>query len=677
MTTRKVGGRLGDVGASKKKRKEDDVALGNFGRNLVELALQKKLDPVVGRDKEIEQIIEIISKRKKNNPLLIGESGVGKTALVEGLAIRIAEKKVDPSMYDLQLIEISFSNVLAGTKYRGDFEARVKSIIDEATSNKNIIVFIDEIHTIVGAGGSGGGLDASNMIKPALARGDFRCIGATTIDDAKKSIENDKALDRRFQKVKVFAPNKEMTLEILKKIKTEYEKFHNVTYHDDILKEIVDKSDRFINYKNFPDKAIDILDEAGALAKSRFPKPKKIEEVMQQLELITKEKRSSAANGLYEEAAKLRDKQIAKQQELDKEITSWSKQKNEQKINITTNDINSIINRHTGIPMQKIGRNIYDEVKTLDTYLKSKVIGQDAAIEKVVQAVKRNKVGIKEEGKPFVMMFLGSTGTGKTLLAKAMAEHLFEDKGSFVRLDMSEYIDGSSVTKLVGSAPGYVGYTEKGFLTERLKNNPHSLVLVDEIEKAHPNVLNVFLQIFDEGRITDNYGNEIDAKNCMIVLTSNIGTLKASENKMSFFESEKSAKEIEDIVLKELEKSMTPELINRIDEKIVFNPITEDIAKEIINTELKLFSNELLKSGFNIGFDGSLVNWLYEDGYDKKYGARDLKRGIVKNVKNYIADMIIDEKISQNKKYNVKFDTKTKEIVLKNARAKRTRKNIV
>ena len=654
---------------NKMGKKSTTPTLDYYGKNLVELAKAGKLDPVFGREKEINKMIQILSKKKKNNPLLIGESGVGKTALAEGLAIKIASGDVDRRLVNKKIIELSMSSLVSGTKYRGEFEQKIEDIIREVAQDEDIIIFLDEIHTIVGAGDASGSLDAANIIKPAISRGEMKCIGTTTSDEFKKIIENDSALERRFQKVFVDAPTKEETYAILENIKIKYENYHNVIYSEEVLHKCIDLTDRYITNRNFPDKAIDVIDEVGSWAKLLYAEvPKKIKELEENVKVMAKNKKKASDNQEFEEAAKLRDEELLLRENIKKENKKWEDKQKKKKIKITVGDVANIVSSHTDIPVEKIKGSQIEKLKKMGEYMSNRVIGQCEAVEKVVQAIQRSKVGIQDPAKPLAsFLFLGSTGVGKTQLAKVLAEYLFDTQKSLIRIDMSEYMESSSVAKLIGAPPGYVGHEEKGQLTEDVKTRPYSIILFDEIEKAHPQVSNVLLQILDEGMLTDSTGSVVNFKNTIIIMTSNIGTRALNDRKnlgFGTFNKKDEIADIKNIVLKQLEKEFKPELVNRIDEKIVFNTLIEDDILKIVDIEINHLMMRVLKSGYNIKVSDALKKYIAEVGYDKKYGARPVKRMITSKVETFITSEIINENIKMGENIILTYNTKEEKIEL-------------
>ena len=651
-----------------KKSKTNTPFLDSFGKDLSKLASIGKLDPVIGREEEIDQTIQILNKRKKNNPILMGESGVGKTAIVEGLAIRIFNKQVDRWLFNKRIIELNITSIVSGTKYRGEFEQRMEEIIKEVQKNPDIILFIDEIHNVIGAGGASGSMDAANIIKPALARGEMRCIGATTLDEYKKVIENDTALDRRFQKVFVSVPTKEQTVEILKQISPKYEDYHGVVFSEEILEKCVELSDRYITYRNFPDKAIDLMDEVGSRVKLSNVI---ISEEIKKLEIDLKDaeikKKEAALTQNYESAAKYRDLVKDINIQIEEENVRWQEKVKQMKIQVTVEDVAKIISKQTGIPLSKLTDTENEKLVQLDSYLKARVIGQDEAITKVTDAIQRSRVGIQDPNKPIAsFLFLGSTGVGKTHMAKILSKYLFDTDESFIRFDMSEYMEKFDITKLIGAPPGYVGHEDKGQLTEKVKNRPYSIILFDEIEKAHKDIFNILLQVLDDGKLTDSHGKEVNFKNTIIIMTSNIGTQKIlSDRKLGFAVSTDVIDPINDKVMAELKKAFRPELLNRIDEKIVFQPLIEEDILKIIDIELNHMVSRITDKGFKVSVDESVRKFLLDSGYDKEYGARPLKRAITTFVETPIAKFLLSKKVKAGTTIKLKFDDKLNVVTVK------------
>jgi len=653
-----------------KKSKTNTPFLDNFGKDLTKLASLGKLDPVIGREEEIDQTIQILNKRKKNNPILIGESGVGKTAIVEGLAIRIHNKQVDRWLFNKRIIELNITSVVSGTKYRGEFEQRMEEIIKEVQKNPDIILFIDELHNVIGAGGASGSMDAANIIKPALARGEMRCIGATTLDEYKKVIENDTALDRRFQKVYISVPTKDQTIQILKQISPKYEDYHGVIFSDEIIEKCVELSDRYITSRNFPDKAIDLMDEVGSRVKlSNVIISEEIKKLESDLKDAEIKKKESALTQNYEAAAKYRDLVKDINIQIEEENVKWQEKVKQMKIQVTVEDVAKIISKQTGIPLNKLTDSENEKLIQMDTYLKNRVIGQDEAIGKVTDAIQRSRVGIQDPNKPIAsFLFLGSTGVGKTHLAKILSKYLFDTDESFIRFDMSEYMEKFDVTKLIGAPPGYVGHEDKGQLTERVKNRPYCILLFDEIEKAHKDIFNILLQVLDDGKLTDSHGKEVNFKNTIIIMTSNIGTDKIlSERKLGFTVSAGGGPgdTVSEKVLAELKKAFRPELLNRIDEKIVFQPLSEDDILKIVDIELNSMISRIEQKGYKVSVDHSVRKFLAESGYDKDYGARPLKRAITGHIETPIAKFLLGKKLKSGYTIKLKYDDKLNAVTVK------------
>ena len=630
------------------KPSNDTPVLDSFGVDMTKAAAEGKLDPVVGREKEIERISQILSRRKKNNPILIGEPGVGKSAIVEGLAQRIVERKTSRMLFDKRIVALDMTAVVAGTKYRGQFEERLKAIINELENNPNIIIFIDEIHTIIGAGSTPGSMDAANILKPSLARGQIQCIGATTIDEYRKTIEKDGALERRFQKVLVEPTSVEDTYTILKNIKERYENHHNVTYTDEALLACVKLTDRYITDRCFPDKAIDAMDEAGARKHiTNIVVPKEIEEQEKIISIINKEKNAAVKNQDFEHAANLRDREKEFQSRLAEMKAEWEKSLTNNRQTVDDEDIAGVVSMISGVPMQRMQQDEWTRLKGMRAELTSKVIAQDNAIEKLTKAIQRSRVGLQSPNKPIgTFMFLGPTGVGKTLLAKELAKFMFGSADALIRIDMSEYMEKFTVSRLVGAPPGYVGYEEGGQLTERVRRRPYSIVLLDEIEKAHTDVFNLLLQVMDEGRLTDSYGRTVDFRNTVLIMTSNVGTreLKDFGSGIGFAKDERAGdKEYSRAVIqKALNKRFAPEFINRIDEIINFDQLGKEAITSIVDLELAHIIKRVTELGYNIEMTAEAKGFLADKGYDIQYGARPLKRALQNYVEDEISELLLD-----------------------------------
>lgn len=624
------------------------VLLNKYGTDLTKAAAEGKLDKVIGRDKEIERVAQILCRRKKNNPVLIGEPGVGKSAIVEGLASRIAEKKVPRTLFDKIIIMLDLTSLVAGTKYRGEFEERIMGVIKEAKSNPNVILFIDEIHTIIGAGSAAGSMDAANILKPSLARGEMQCIGATTLDEYRKSIEKDGALERRFQKVTVEPTTKEETLQILMNIKEQYEDFHNVTYTEEAIKICVDLTDRYITDRFFPDKAIDAIDEAGSrIHLMNVSVPKEIEEQEKLIEETKEHKNEAIKLQNFEMAAGLRDKEKALQAELERMKEEWSDKLKQNRETVDKEHIEEVVSLMSGVPLKKVGASEANKLKTMKDSLTSKVIGQDEAVEKLVKAIKRNRVGLKDPNKPIgTFLFTGPTGVGKTHLAKILAEELFGTKDSLIRIDMSEYMEKYAVSRMVGAPPGYIGYDEGGQLTEKVRRKPYSIVLLDEIEKAHHDVFNFLLQIMDEGRLTDSTGRTVDFKNTVIIMTSNVGSRQLKEFGKGIGFNAIVKKDDEEhsnsIIKKALEKTFAPEFINRLDEIIPFKQLDSEDLIKITEIELKGLFGRIEKMGYSISITDNAKKLIAKKGEDVQYGARPIKRAIQSNIEDKLAEFLVE-----------------------------------
>ena len=629
----------------------DTPVLDKFGNDITKAAEEGNLDPVVGRATEIERVIQILSRRKKNNPVLIGEPGVGKSAIVEGLAIRIKEHKVSRLLFDKRIISLDMAAVVAGTKFRGQFEERIKAIIDEAKKNPNVILFIDEIHNIVGAGNSQGTMDAANLLKPALARGEIQCIGATTLDEYRKNIEKDGALERRFQKIIVEQTSAEETLQILHNIKNNYEEHHNVTYTDQALEACVKLTQRYVSDRFFPDKAIDALDEAGSRVHvGNVNAPKEIEEIEEKIAATNELKLKAAQAQNFEEAASLRDSVRNLQAELDNKKEEWEADLRNHREVVDEDKIAEVVAMMTGVPVQRIAQTESSRLLNMGDELKSSIVGQDEAIDKIVKAIQRNRVGLKDPNRPIgTFMFLGPTGVGKTHLAKKLSEFLFDSKDSLVRIDMSEYMEKFSVSRLVGAPPGYVGYEEGGQLTEKVRRHPYSVVLLDELEKAHADVFNMLLQVMDEGRLTDSLGRSVDFKNTIIIMTSNIGTrqLKDFGNGIGFNTGGSTTDFAHGVIQKALNKTFSPEFLNRVDDIVMFNELDKQALNKIIDIELGGFFKRVKEMGYTLDVTENARNFLVEKGYDKQFGARPLKRAVQQYLEDDLAEMILRAEVEK------------------------------
>jgi ATP-dependent Clp protease ATP-binding subunit ClpC len=655
---------------SKQKERVKTPVLDNFGRDLTKMAAEKKLDPVIGRQKEIERLSQVLSRRKKNNPVLIGEPGVGKTAIVEGLALRIVQKKVSRALYEKRIITLDIASLVAGTKYRGQFEERMKAVINELEKADDVILFIDEIHTIVGAGGASGSLDASNMFKPALARGDIQCIGATTLDEYRENIEKDGALERRFQKILVEPPSALETLKIIEKIKDAYEKHHHVIYTDDAVQTAVRLADRYISERNFPDKAIDIIDEAGAKVHlENIDVPISVINLEKEIKKINEEKNVVVKKQNFEEAARLRDLEKNKQQELITAKEEWEKQSDKLVFPVTESDISDVVSMMTGVPVSRVAESESLKLLSLADELKGAVVGQEQAIEHLAKAIRRARAGLKDPKRPIgSFMFLGPTGVGKTELAKSLSKAMFDTEDAIIRIDMSEYMEKFSVSRLVGSPPGYVGYEQGGQLTEKVRRKPYSIILLDEIEKAHPDVYNILLQVFDDGILTDGLGRKIDFKNTIIIMTSNAGTKDLKPGGRIGFtdiESENDYEELKSSIEESTKSIFSPEFINRIDDFIIFRKLTKENIKEIIDIQLKLVQERMNLHEMTLEINDAAKDFIVEKGFDEKYGARPLKRALQKYVEDELADEILKGNLLNGAVVKVQFDKKNEKLKFK------------
>jgi ATP-dependent Clp protease ATP-binding subunit ClpC len=648
-------------GQKNKRISSPTPILDNFSRDLIKLVEEGKIDPIVGRENEVRRIAQILSRKKKNNVVIVGDAGVGKSALVEKLAIQIYKGECPSTLLDKRLVSLDLTALVAGTKYRGQFEERIKAILNELQENPNVIVFIDELHTMVGAGNASGSMDAANILKPALARGEIQCIGATTFDEFKKHIEKDTALVRRFQKIILKEPTQEETVEILNQLKPTYEEFHKVSYESHVIETIVKLSGRYITDRQFPDKAIDVLDELGSEKKIGIKIPEEIEKLKLQIEELKQKKLQVVKNQNYELAAKLRDDEKKLILKLDDEKDSWAVKKKDYKVPVTVEDVYHIISNITDVPISKLDSKESDKLLNLEKILSDKVIGQDNAVSIISKSIRRNRVGIKDSNKPIgSFMFLGSTGVGKTYLAKVLAEILFGDANKIIRVDMSEFMEKHNVSRLIGSPPGYVGYDEGGQLTEKIKNNPFSVILFDEIEKAHKDVFNILLQILDEGHLTDSFGRKVNFTNTLIIMTSNTGSKSVSEygDGMGFSTTSKDNQREDvkkSIIMKSLKKQFSPEFLNRVDDIILFNTLGKDVIKKIIDVEINKLNTRLIEKNYLIKIDETVIDRVFELNSQEEYGARPLKRIIQNLCEDFLAEEILKGNIKENKQVILKY----------------------
>ncbi|SOU86887.1 ATP-dependent Clp protease ATP-binding subunit [Tenacibaculum dicentrarchi] len=663
---------FGKQGSKSKQAKVSKTpVLDNFGRDLTAFAVAGKLDPVVGRLKEIERVSQILSRRKKNNPMLIGEPGVGKSAIAEGLALRIVERKVSRILFDKRVVSLDLASLVAGTKYRGQFEERMKALMNELEKNDDIILFIDEIHTIVGAGGATGSLDASNMLKPALARGEIQCIGATTLDEYRTNIEKDGALERRFQKIIVEPTTVEETIQILHNIKGKYETHHQVSFTDEAIESCVKLTNRYMTDRFLPDKAIDALDEAGSrIHITNIVVPQQILELEAKLEEIRKHKTTAVNGQKYEEAAKLRDDEKNIETALVSAENQWEEDSKLNREIVTEDNVAEVVSMMTGIPVNRVAEAESHRLSDLPNMIKGKVIGQDEAVSKVVKAIQRNRVGLKDPNKPIgSFIFLGSTGVGKTQLAKVLARELFDSADSLIRIDMSEYMEKFAISRLIGAPPGYVGYEEGGQLTEKVRRKPYSVILLDEIEKAHPDVFNMLLQVLDDGHITDSLGRKIDFRNTIIIMTSNIGARKVKEfgSGVGFGTASKKDQEdahVKSIIEGALKKSFAPEFLNRIDDVIIFNALEREDIHKIIDIELEKLLARIADLGYKLVLSEKAKDYIADKGFDKKYGARPLKRAIQKYIEDALAEEIVNSKLDEGDTISMDLDDDTNKLII-------------
>jgi ATP-dependent Clp protease ATP-binding subunit ClpC len=658
--------------------KSKTPVLDNFGRDLTKMAEDGKLDPVVGREKEIERVSQILSRRKKNNPILIGEPGVGKSSIAEGLALRIVQRKVSRVLFGKRVVTLDLASLVAGTKYRGQFEERMKAVMNELEKSPDVILFIDEIHTIIGAGGASGSLDASNMFKPALARGEIQCIGATTLDEFRQYIEKDGALERRFQKVIVEPATPEESLQILNNIKSKYEEHHNVTYSDDAIKACVSLTARYITDRHLPDKAIDALDEAGSRVHiTNITVPENILELEKKMEDIKELKNQVVRSQKYEEAAKLRDTEKQLQTQLETAKKAWEEETKQNRMPVTEENVAEVVSMMSGVPVNRVNQNEGDKLVKMNELIKGKVIGQDNAVAKVVKAIQRNRAGLKDPNKPIgSFIFLGPTGVGKTQLAKILARHLFDNDDALIRIDMSEYMEKFATTRLIGAPPGYVGYEEGGQLTEKVRRRPYSVILLDEIEKAHPDVFNMLLQVLDDGMLTDSLGRKIDFKNTIIIMTSNIGARQLKDFGTGVGFGTQARTDAHDEVSKgviesALKKAFAPEFLNRIDDVVMFNSLVKEDIHKIIDIELNHLFGRVNGLGYSIKITDAAKDYIVEKGYDSNYGARPLKRAIQKYLEDPMAEEIIKSNLSEGDEIEIDYNKEKDEVVVSTHKPKK------
>jgi len=662
----------GQPASPRRARKGSETPiLDNFSRDLTRLAEEGKIDPVIGRDKEVKRISQILSRKKKNNAVIVGDAGVGKSALVEKLALSIKEGKCPSNLIDKRVVSLDLTSLVAGTKYRGQFEERIKAILNELQEVKNIVIFIDELHTMIGAGNASGSMDAANILKPALARGEIQCIGATTFDEYKKHLEKDSALVRRFQKIILSEPTETETIDILKNLKTSYENYHKVIYENGVIETIVKLSKRYITDRQFPDKAIDIMDELGSEKKISNKMPESIEKLKKDVDDIRDKKILVVKNQDYEQAAKLRDEEKKLNLKLESEKKKWVDNLKNNKTPINIDDVYEIVTQMTGVPITKLDTKETEKLLKMEDILTSKVIGQDEAIKTISRAVRRNRVGIKDSGKPIgSFIFLGSTGVGKTYLAKSIAEILFGNPEKIIRVDMSEFMEKHNVSKLIGSPPGYVGYDEGGQLTEKVKNNPFSVILFDEIEKAHKDVFNILLQILDEGHLTDSFGRKVNFTNTIIIMTSNVGAKKVSDFGggvgFSTTSSEQQKYEVrKSIIQKALKQQFNPEFLNRIDDIILFNQLDETVLKKIILIEIDKLIKRLIDKNYKVLFDKTVISRIFELNSQEEYGARPIKRIIQNLCEDFLSEEILKGNIVENQQVTIKYKDEKLNIVKK------------
>ena len=645
--------------SSKKKGKSKTPTLDEFGKNLTELAKQGKIDPVIGREKEIERVIQILSRRNKNNPCLIGEPGVGKTAIAEGLALKIVNGEVPEMLANKTIYSLDLTSMVAGTKYRGDFEERIKKAMDEVKDNKDVILFIDEIHNIMGAGAAEGAVDAANILKPSLARGEIQVIGATTISEYRKNIEKDAALERRFQPVTVGEPTEEEAVEILKGLRDKYEAHHKVKITDDAIKSAVKLSSRYINDRFLPDKAIDLIDEAASVVRlNAYTLPQNLKDMEEEIKRLNAEKQDAVNNQKFEEAAKIRDKANELNKLLDDEKSKWRNSSNHDVKAVSSDEIAQVVSQWTGVPVNQLTKEESERLLNMEKILHERIVGQDKAVSAISKAIRRGRVGLKNPNRPIgSFIFLGPTGVGKTELCKSLAEAMFGDENAIIKLDMSEYMEKHTVSKLIGAPPGYVGFNEGGQLTEKIRRKPYSVVLFDEIEKAHPDVFNMLLQILEDGVLTDSQGRKVSFKNAIIIMTSNVGASKITDEKLAlgFVQEDGKKLSIEDLVMPDLKKTFKPEFLNRLDDIIVFNQLDQNDIEEIAKRMLKSLKKRTADLGIELDFTDNAITELAKEGFDKTYGARPLRRAIQSKIEDRLSELILDKTIGEGSKCTVDF----------------------
>ena len=650
------------VNPKRTKKGSNTPILDNFSRDLIKLAEEGKIDPIIGRDKEVKRIAQILSRKKKNNAVIVGDAGVGKTAIVEKLALMIQKGECPTVLLDKRIMSLDLTSLVAGTKYRGQFEERIKAILAELQEAPNVIVFIDELHTMVGAGNASGAMDAANIMKPALARGEMQCIGATTFDEYKKHIEKDGALSRRFQKVILKEPTIDETIAILKNLQNSYQDFHKVVFEENVIETAVKLAGRYITDRQFPDKAIDVLDELGSEKRVSSTIPESIEKLKKEADEVKERKLQVVKTQDYENAAKLRDEEKKILNKLESEKKKWMENQKDNRVPVTIDDVYSIVSEMTGVPITKMDEKETQNLLNMEKTLSAKVIGQDEAITSISKAIRRNRVGIKDANKPIgSFIFLGSTGVGKTFLAKSLAENLFGDPEKIIRVDMSEFMERHNVSRLIGSPPGYVGHEEGGQLTEKVKNNPFSVILFDEIEKAHKDVFNILLQILDDGHLTDSFGRKVNFTNCLIIMTSNVGAKKVSEfgGGVGFTTSSSETQKYEvrkSMIQKSLKQQFNPEFLNRIDDIVLFNSLGSDVLRKIIYVEIGKLNSRLVEKGYKVTFDESVINQIYDLNTQEEYGARPLKRIIQNLCEDFLSEEILKGNIVENKEISLIFE---------------------